>query len=67
MDSFRVTRKQSASATREILRWINANTPRFTDIFDEDTFYMTAFLMVIGSILVAFILSRVVTLRPIDR
>ncbi|KHJ46548.1 DEAD/DEAH box helicase [Trichuris suis] len=32
-----------------LIRRINEAVPKFTDIFDEDTFYLTAFLVVIGS------------------
>lgn len=50
----------------DLVRRFNDAIPRFTDIFDEETFYLTAFLFVIGSCLTAFLLSRFITLRPID-
>lgn len=43
---------------------IYGKIPAFTDIFDEETFYITAFFVVLGSILVAVILSRFVKLKP---
>ncbi|CDW53679.1 ATP dependent RNA helicase DDX55 [Trichuris trichiura] len=44
-----------------LIRRINEAVPKFTDIFDEDTFYLTAFLVVIGSFMkrcIAEFLSR---------
>ncbi|GAU88148.1 hypothetical protein RvY_00896 [Ramazzottius varieornatus] len=43
---------------------IYGKIPAFTDIFDEETFYITAVFVVLGSILVAVILSRFVKLKP---
>lgn len=40
--------------------------PAFTDIFDEDTWYTFVGCFVVGTILVAFILSRFITLKPVD-
>ncbi|OUC39526.1 DEAD/DEAH box helicase [Trichinella nativa] len=37
-----------------LINQVNQVVPSFTDIFDEETFYLTAFLFVIGSFLVAF-------------
>lgn len=37
--------------------------PRFDEIFDEQTFYMVALIVTLTSILVAFILSRFITLK----
>ena len=38
--------------------------PAFTDIFDEETFYFTAFFFVLGTILLAVVLSRFIKLQP---
>ena len=42
------------------------NVPKFEDVFDETTFYWTAFAVVISSFLLAYFVSRRVTLRPVD-
>ena len=40
--------------------------PAFTDVFDEDTFYTFVLCFISGTIVLVFILSRFVTLRPVD-
>lgn len=40
--------------------------PAFTDIFTEETFYMTVVVFVITTIGVVFILSRFITIRPVE-
>ena len=40
--------------------------PRFTDIFDEETFYIFVVLLMIVSILVAVILSRYYQVKDRD-
>ncbi|XP_044255247.1 uncharacterized protein LOC123005521 [Tribolium madens] len=40
--------------------------PAFTDIFTEETFYMTVVAIVISTIVVVFIVSRFVTLKPVE-
>ncbi|KAK6742544.1 hypothetical protein RB195_010045 [Necator americanus] len=44
----------------EVIHYINQSIPTFSEIFDEETFYVFAFLVVVSSILMAFILSKVV-------
>lgn len=51
---------------KEIVRRFNDQIPSFTDVFDEDTFYLAAFLFVLGTLVVAFILSRFVTIHPVS-
>ncbi|XP_047513623.1 uncharacterized protein LOC125055274 [Pieris napi] len=41
--------------------------PAFTDVFSEDTFYIFVVLFVMSTFLVAFILSRFVTIKPIEK
>ncbi len=48
----------------ELVNKVNDALPKFTDIFDRDTFYLTAFIFVLSSFALAFLLSRFVTLRP---
>lgn len=40
--------------------------PAFNDIFDEATFYVFVGLFVAGTILLAFIASRFITIKPVD-
>lgn len=40
--------------------------PYFTDIFDEESFYIFAALFVLASVLVAFILSRYITIKEVE-
>lgn len=40
--------------------------PAFTDVFEEHTFYIFAFCVTIGSIILAFILSRFITIKAVD-
>lgn len=40
--------------------------PAFTDVFTEETFYMTVVVFVISTIGVVFILSRFITIRPVE-
>lgn len=40
--------------------------PAFTDVFTEDTFYIFVVCFVLSTFLLAFILSRFITLKPIE-
>lgn len=40
--------------------------PSFSDVFTEDTFYIFVVCFVLSTILVAFVLSRFITLKPIE-
>lgn len=40
--------------------------PAFTDIFTEETFYMTVIGIVLTTFLVVFIVSRFVTIKPVE-
>lgn len=40
--------------------------PAFSDVFTEDTFYIFVGCFVFSTFLVAFILSRFITLKPIE-
>jgi len=40
--------------------------PAFTDVFDEDSFYTFVMTFVAGTIVLVFLISRFVTLKPID-
>ncbi|XP_049872926.1 uncharacterized protein LOC126371667 [Pectinophora gossypiella] len=40
--------------------------PAFTDVFSEDTFYIFVVFFVMSTILVVFILSRFITIKPVE-
>ncbi|KAK5983481.1 hypothetical protein GCK32_010231 [Trichostrongylus colubriformis] len=44
----------------ETIHFINQSIPTFDELFDEETFYVFAFLVVVFSILTAIFLSKVV-------
>lgn len=43
-----------------------SHIPAFTDVFSEDTFYMFVVIFVLSTIMVAFILSRFITIKPVE-
>ncbi|XP_076168952.1 uncharacterized protein LOC143147528 [Ptiloglossa arizonensis] len=40
--------------------------PAFTDVFDEETWYIFVACFVAGTFLVAFILSKFIILKPVE-
>jgi len=48
----------------EAVNQIYDQFPAFTDIFDEETFYIFAFCFTAATIFVAFIASRFITIKP---
>lgn len=40
--------------------------PAFTDVFTEESFYVTVVVFVVSTIVVVFILSRFITIKPVD-
>ncbi|KAH8384720.1 hypothetical protein KR093_006066 [Drosophila rubida] len=52
--------------TLAVIEQIYQDIPAFTDIFTEESFYTFAFCFVCATILVAFILSRFITIKPVD-
>ncbi|XP_063616526.1 uncharacterized protein LOC134789806 [Cydia splendana] len=50
----------------QVVEEFYSHIPAFTDVFSEDTFYVFVVIFVISTILVAFILSRFVTIKPVD-
>ncbi|XP_059618499.1 uncharacterized protein LOC132262988 [Phlebotomus argentipes] len=50
----------------EMIERVYNDFPAFSDIFTEETFYIFAFCFVLCTILVAFILSRFITLKPLE-
>ncbi|XP_047985422.1 uncharacterized protein LOC125225653 [Leguminivora glycinivorella] len=50
----------------QVVEEFYSHIPAFTDVFSEDTFYVFVVIFVMSTILVAFILSRFVTIKPVD-
>ncbi|XP_055315420.1 uncharacterized protein LOC129575606 [Sitodiplosis mosellana] len=50
----------------DVIERIYNDLPAFTDIFTEETFYIFAICFALTTILVAFISSKFITIRPID-
>lgn len=52
--------------TLAVVEQIYQDIPAFTDIFTEESFYTFAFCFVCATIVMAFILSRFITIKPVD-
>lgn len=50
----------------DVIDRIYQEIPAFTDIFTEESFYTFAFCFVCCTILAAFILSRFITIKPVE-
>ncbi|XP_025831309.1 uncharacterized protein LOC112904727 [Agrilus planipennis] len=50
----------------QLIETLYNKIPAFTDIFTEETFYMTAAAVVVSTFVVVFILSRYITIKPVD-
>lgn len=53
-------------ASLQLFTDVYESLPYFTDVFDEETFYIFAALFVLASIFVAFVLSRYITIKEVD-
>lgn len=53
-------------ATLSIVNKVYDSVPAFTDVFDEETWYIFAGCFTVGTILVSLIASRFITLKPVD-
>lgn len=49
-----------------MIEHLYSQVPAFTDLFDEATFYTFVMLFVAGTILLAFVASRFITIKPVD-
>ena len=58
--------EQRLRSEREFISKISSYFPKFTDIFDEETFYIFAFFFVLATILIAYLLSRCVEISDPD-
>ncbi|XP_055902288.1 uncharacterized protein LOC129938642 [Eupeodes corollae] len=52
--------------TLAVIEQIYHDIPAFTDVFTEESFYFFAFCFVCATIIVAFALSRFITIKPVD-
>lgn len=50
----------------DVAQSIYDQVPAFTDVFDEETFYLFIIILTVCSFLLAFIASRFITLKPIE-
>lgn len=48
----------------ELVNRVNNAIPRFTELFDQDTFYLTALLVVVATFVGAFVASRHIKIKP---
>ncbi|XP_037079303.1 zinc transporter 1-like [Pollicipes pollicipes] len=53
-------------STRAITNALYNSVPSFTDLFEEETFYIAAGTLVLASALAAIVLSRFITLKPVE-
>jgi len=53
-------------ATMSIVNKVYESVPAFTDVFDEETWYIFAACFTIGTFVVAFMASRLITIKPVD-
>ncbi|XP_077291863.1 uncharacterized protein LOC143915214 [Arctopsyche grandis] len=56
----------SKKGNLHVIDRIYNQVPAFTDVFSEDTFYVFVVCFVLSTFLVAFILSRFITLKPVE-
>lgn len=50
----------------KVIDSLYSQVPAFTDIFDEETWYVFVICFVVGTVIVAFIVSRFVTIKPVE-
>jgi len=58
--------KDAYKANINIFNKVYDQLPAFVDVFDEETFYVFVIFFVLSSFLIAFILSRFITIKPVD-
>lgn len=60
------TNKRGFKASMQIFNDVYESLPYFTDVFDEESFYIFAAVFTLASVLIAFILSRYITIKETD-
>ena len=58
--------KYKGLAEREIIQRVSGWIPKFTDLFDEETFYIFAFTITTLAIIFAIFASRYITIKDSD-
>ena len=58
-------RKNKKGYNMQIIDHIYDQVPAFTDVFDEETWYIFVACFVAATLLLAFLLSRCITLKPV--
>lgn len=58
--------KKGFKASIQIFNDVYESLPYFTDVFDEESFYIFAAVFTLASIALAFILSRYITIKEAD-
>lgn len=58
--------KDAYKANVNIFNKVYEQLPAFVDVFDEETFYVFVIFFVLSTVLVAFILSRFITIKEVD-
>lgn len=59
-------KKKSDHFSTKLIHSVYDEIPAFTDVFDEDTFYMFVVFFVAITIVVVCVLSRFVTIKAVD-
>jgi len=49
-----------------IMNTLYSQVPSFSDIFDEQTWYIFVGLLTLSAVLIAMLLSRYVTIKPVE-
>lgn len=57
---------RSGQTAMNVINKLYEQIPAFTDVFDEESFYAFAACFTVGTIVVAFVLSRFITIKAID-
>ncbi|XP_046672285.1 uncharacterized protein LOC124362120 [Homalodisca vitripennis] len=58
--------KNSKQYNVKLIDELYSHVPAFTDLFDEETWYMFVGCFVATTIVVVFIVSRFVTIKPVE-
>jgi len=58
--------RSSKNYNLRLIDMLYSQVPAFTDVFDEESWYVFVICFVGGTFLVAFILSRFITIKPVE-
>ncbi len=57
------TQEGKYEASKQFMKHVSNMVPGFTDIFDEESFYICAIVLIVLAIIGAFLASRYVTVK----